>query len=164
MPYIDLVDLNAAGDSSRVRPHASVSNNPIPYNFTMPDPERDSCDEPESKLQDEMEQEDSPGQNYPPEQDNSVPTVLLVRPSISYHGLIAMAILSSPTKKMTVEQICGYVSEKFPFYQRTEPAWRPFIKHTLALTGLFREVKCGTDCCWTIRKNCLDLASEFHAQ
>ena len=55
---------------------------------------------------------------------------VLRRPPYTFSALIAMAILSSSEKMLTVPDIYEFVSEKFPFYSKDDK-WKNAIRHDL---------------------------------
>ncbi|CAB3374284.1 Hypothetical predicted protein [Cloeon dipterum] len=63
------------------------------------------------------------------------------KPQHSYIGLIAMAILSSPEKKLVLSDIYNYILEHYPYFQTRGPGWRNSIRHNLSLNDCF--VKSG---------------------
>ena len=63
------------------------------------------------------------------------------KPSHSYIALIAMAILSKPSKKVLLGDIYSYISEKFPYYRSKDKSWRNSIRHNLSLNECF--IKAG---------------------
>lgn len=63
------------------------------------------------------------------------------KPSHSYIALIAMAILSKPSKKVLLGDIYNYISEKFPYYRSKDKSWRNSIRHNLSLNECF--IKAG---------------------
>nr|DBA29424.1 TPA: hypothetical protein GDO54_009649 [Pyxicephalus adspersus] len=63
-----------------------------------------------------------------------------VRPPYSYSALIAMAIQSTPKKKITLSQIYQYVAEKFPYYKNSKAGWQNSIRHNLSIHDCFKKV------------------------
>lgn len=59
------------------------------------------------------------------------------KPSCSYIGLIAMAILSSAEKKMVLSDIYQYILDHYPYFRNRGPGWRNSIRHNLSLNDCF---------------------------
>ncbi|CAH1252696.1 FOXB1 [Branchiostoma lanceolatum] len=63
------------------------------------------------------------------------------KPSHSYIGLIAMAIMSSKDKKLVLSDIYKYILDNYPYFRNRGPGWRNSIRHNLSLNDCF--VKMG---------------------
>ena len=64
-----------------------------------------------------------------------------VKPTHSYIALIAMAILSIPSRKMILGDIYQYISDNFAYYRNKDKSWRNSIRHNLSLNECF--IKAG---------------------
>jgi hypothetical protein len=63
------------------------------------------------------------------------------KPSHSYIGLIAMAILSSPERQLVLADIYQWILDRYPYFRSRGVGWRNSIRHNLSLNDCF--VKAG---------------------
>ena len=63
------------------------------------------------------------------------------KPSYSYIGLIAMAILSSPDRQLVLSDIYQWILDQYPYFRTRGFGWRNSIRHNLSLNDCF--VKSG---------------------
>lgn len=63
------------------------------------------------------------------------------KPSYSYIGLIAMAILSSPEQKLVLSDIYQWILDHYAYFRARGPGWRNSIRHNLSLNDCF--IKAG---------------------
>ena len=59
------------------------------------------------------------------------------KPQHSYIGLISMAILSNPDKKLVLADIYQYILDNYLYFRHRGPGWRNSIRHNLSLNDCF---------------------------
>ncbi|XP_032369731.1 forkhead box protein R1 isoform X1 [Etheostoma spectabile] len=61
------------------------------------------------------------------------------RPPVNYCILIALALKSSHTGSLKVQQIYNFTREHFPFFQTAPDGWKNTIRHNLCFNSSFRK-------------------------
>jgi hypothetical protein len=59
------------------------------------------------------------------------------KPSYSYIGLIAMAILSTPARQLVLSEIYRWILDHYPYFRTRGTGWRNSIRHNLSLNDCF---------------------------
>ncbi|XP_072236047.1 forkhead box protein R1 [Leuresthes tenuis] len=75
------------------------------------------------------------------------------RPPVNYCILIALALKSSHSGSLKVQQIYNFTREHFPFFQTAPDGWKNTIRHNLCFNNSFRKT-CNQLCRDGKRKSC----------
>ncbi|KAM0791368.1 hypothetical protein ACM66B_005833 [Microbotryomycetes sp. NB124-2] len=75
-----------------------------------------------------------PGTPYP---DRAPDSDRQKKPPYTYASLVAQAIMDSPAKRLTLNAICDWVEERWPYFQQNQPGWQNSIRHNLSLARGF---------------------------
>jgi DNA ligase-4 len=62
------------------------------------------------------------------------------KPNASYAALVGQAILSSPERRLTLQEIYDWITIVHPYFKRGEQTWMNSIRHVLSTTVCFRKV------------------------
>ncbi|XP_017467890.1 PREDICTED: fork head domain transcription factor slp1-like [Rhagoletis zephyria] len=62
------------------------------------------------------------------------------RPGFTFSAMVAMAIRSSPEKRLPLSAIQDWISDHFPYYRRDQHGWQSQVRHTLSTNSCFVKV------------------------
>eukprot|EP00066_Takifugu_rubripes_P007946 XP_003973806.1 PREDICTED: forkhead box protein P1 [Takifugu rubripes] len=73
-----------------------------------------------------------------------------VRPPFTYASLIRQAILDSPEKQLTLNEIYNWFTRMFAYFRRNAATWKNAVRHNLSLHKCFVRVENVKGAVWTV--------------
>lgn len=73
-----------------------------------------------------------------------------VRPPFTYAALIRQAILESPEKQLTLNEIYNWFTRTFVYFRRNAATWKNAVRHNLSLHKCFIRVENVKGAVWTV--------------
>ncbi|XP_077288493.1 forkhead box transcription factor P isoform X3 [Arctopsyche grandis] len=73
-----------------------------------------------------------------------------VRPPFTYASLIRQAIIESPDKQLTLNEIYNWFQNTFCYFRRNAATWKNAVRHNLSLHKCFARVENVKGAVWTV--------------
>lgn len=73
-----------------------------------------------------------------------------VRPPFTYAALIKQAILESPGRQLTLNEIYQWFMRTFAYFRKNQPTWKNAVRHNLSLHKFFTRVENVKGAVWTV--------------
>uniref|UniRef100_A0A9I3MHB2 Fork-head domain-containing protein n=1 Tax=Anopheles merus TaxID=30066 RepID=A0A9I3MHB2_ANOME len=75
-----------------------------------------------------------------------------VRPPFTYASLIRQAIIESPEKQLTLNEIYNWFQNTFCYFRRNAATWKNAVRHNLSLHKCFMRVENIKGAVWTVNE------------
>ncbi|XP_063694592.1 forkhead box protein P1-like [Bolinopsis microptera] len=76
-----------------------------------------------------------------------------VKPPFTYASLIREAIVNSPYKRLTLNEIYTWFSQHFAFFRYNTSQWKNAVRHNLSLHKCFQRVEAPTGSGWMVNED-----------
>nr|6XAT_A Chain A, FOXP4 protein [Homo sapiens] len=73
-----------------------------------------------------------------------------VRPPFTYASLIRQAILETPDRQLTLNEIYNWFTRMFAYFRRNTATWKNAVRHNLSLHKCFVRVENVKGAVWTV--------------
>ncbi|KAF0287313.1 Forkhead box protein P4 [Amphibalanus amphitrite] len=73
-----------------------------------------------------------------------------IRPPFTYASLIRQAIVESPDKQLTLNEIYSWFQSTFAYFRRNAATWKNAVRHNLSLHKCFTRVENVKGAVWTV--------------
>jgi len=77
-------------------------------------------------------------------------SVNFIRPKHTYAQLIRQAIVQTPERQMTLNEIYNWFQNRFCFFRQNGPTWKNAVRHNLSLHKCFVRVEDAKGAVWTV--------------
>ncbi|XP_061780257.1 forkhead box protein P4-like [Nerophis lumbriciformis] len=73
-----------------------------------------------------------------------------IRPPFTYATLIRQAIMASPDKQLTLNEIYNWFTRTFAYFRRNAATWKNAVRHNLSLHRCFVRLETAKGAVWTV--------------
>ncbi|BHF76192.1 Forkhead box protein K2 [Sparganum proliferum] len=85
----------------------------------------------------------------------ALPAASVTKPPFSFAQLIAQALMSQPSRRLTLAGIYNFISQTYPYYRLYDKGWQNSVRHNLSLSKYFLKAprnphEPGKGCFWRI--------------
>uniref|UniRef100_A0A0V0JC89 Forkhead box protein K2 n=1 Tax=Schistocephalus solidus TaxID=70667 RepID=A0A0V0JC89_SCHSO len=85
----------------------------------------------------------------------ALPAPSVAKPPFSFAQLIAQALMSQPSRRLTLAGIYNFISQTYPYYRLYDKGWQNSVRHNLSLSKYFLKAprnpyEPGKGCFWRI--------------